>query len=92
MTETTKLTFAQLENLRHTVGAVSNIKKSDWGYRNHFASSPGSDDDKVMQSLHDLGLVVPSAQGALNFWHATIPGCEAAGLNKNQSRRAVYGD
>ena len=84
-------TETQRELLRHMVGVVSNVKKRDWGYRNHFNSTPGSDDDKAMQALADLGLVVPGARGASNYWHCTVPGCEAAGLNKRQIQRAIHG-
>ena len=83
---------AQLDLLRHMVGAVSNVKKRDWGFRNHFNSTPGSDDDKALAELAELMLVVPGAQGASNYWHCTVEGCKAAGLNDRQTRRAINGD
>lgn len=89
-TNGTALTKEQIEKLQHMVGAVSNIKKKDWGFRNYFNSTPGSDDNKAMQELHGLGMVVPGARGASNNWHCTVPGCEAAGLSEAQIQRAIH--
>lgn len=84
------LTEEQIDTLRHMVGAQKHIKKRNWGFRNHFCSTPGSDDDKMLAELAELALVIPGARGANNYWHCTREGCEVAGLNYAQQQRALY--
>lgn len=86
------LTVSQIDTLRHMVGRSKNRRKIHWGFRNYFAATPGSADDKALDAMHELGLVIPGARGALNYWHCTEEGCRAAGLNDMQTTRAIHGD
>jgi len=77
-----------LDNLRHMLGATTDVKKRDWGYRNRFA--PGGKDIESMQRLENAGLVIRGRPyHETHFYHATARGCEAVGLNPAQTERAL---
>jgi hypothetical protein len=75
-------------NLRHMLGVGADIKKSQWGYRNHFA--PSGPDVLSMERLEDAGFVKKGATyHDSHYYHATESGCVAAGLKPNQIRKAM---
>lgn len=77
-----------LDNLRDMLGATTYVKKRDWGYRNRFA--PWGKDIESMQRLEQAGLVIRGRPyHDTHFYHATARGCEAVGLNKAQTERAL---
>jgi hypothetical protein len=78
--------------LTHMVGAQSHIDKRDWGYRNFFASEPGSDDFKMLLELEKQCLVIhqiPAPGQSVVYFHCTEAGCKAAGLDEEQTNRAM---
>jgi len=82
------LTVTDMLNLKHMLGIGRHIPKNDWGYRNHFL--PGGDDIASMGRLEQAGYVRRGRQyEETNFFHATESGCEAAGLNDAQTRKAL---
>lgn len=77
-----------LEKLRHMLGATVDNPKRYWGYRNHFL--PGGKDIDSMQRLEQSELVIRGrTYHDTHFYHATARGCEAAGLNQAQTKRAL---
>lgn len=77
-----------LDNLRHMVGALSHIPKSQWGFRNHFA--PSQADLPSMERLEIAGLAQKGRPyEETHYYHATEAGCVAAGLNKRQTEKAL---
>jgi len=91
LTQELDLTGNDLDNLRHMVGAVSNVAKRNWGYRNSFAA--GEDDVPSMERLLDAGFVVRGRKFNIGetdyYYHATLEGCKAIGLSKAATRRAL---
>jgi hypothetical protein len=84
---------SDMDNLRHMLGARSDNRKRDWGYRNHYCTSPGGDAYDSMVRLEAAGLVKKGRVGVVNvFFHATEAGCRAIGFDDKQTKRAVYGD
>ena len=85
------LTSDDLDNLRHMVGAVSNVPKKQWGYRNHFAA--GESDVPSMEKLRKAGFVVRGRKFHIGetdyYYHATLNGCKAIGLSKAATKRAL---
>jgi hypothetical protein len=82
------LTSDDLDNLRHMVGASSNIPKRQWGYRNHFAA--GEKDIDSMNRLETAGYVTKGKSYRNSFYyHATLKGCKAIGLSKAATKRAL---
>lgn len=80
---------ADIDNLRHMLGATSHTPKRDWGYRNHFAA--GIADTPSMERLVAAGLVVREGRlgSSQHYYYATEAGCKAAGLNRAQTKRAL---
>lgn len=86
-----KLTAADLDNLRHMLGARSDNRKHDWGYRNHFCASTRGEDYESMVRLERHGFVKMGRRNLLNiYFHATEEGCKALGFNEKQINRALY--
>ena len=85
------LTSDDLDNLRHMVGAVFNVAKRNWGYRNHFAA--GEDDVPSMEKLRNAGFVIKGRKFHIGetdyYYHATLEGCKAIGLSKAATKRAL---
>jgi len=85
----------QLAILRHMLGApVKRRRGSLPGYRNNYCAGFGGDDDSQLRLMAEAGLVV--AGGAINYgadqyFHATAAGCEAIGLSKAATKRALRG-
>ena len=78
-----------MDNLRHMLGARSDQKKRNWGYRNHYA--PGSSlDVQSMERLELAGLVERGKPYyEAHFYHATEKGCAALGFSPTQTKRAT---
>lgn len=77
-----------MENLRHMLGIGSHIKKTRWGYRNHFA--PAGNDVQSMERLEQAGLVYKGhPYSDTCMYHANESGCKAAGLKPAQIRNAL---
>lgn len=72
-----------MDNLRHMLGMVSNVRKRDWGYRNYFYS--GEADMPSMVRLQAQGLVDYTGRGSV--YTATAAGRAAVGLSEKQYRR-----
>lgn len=72
--------FSRVELLRHALGADSPTP----GYRNHFAATPGSDDDRCWATmvLEGLALLVrePCDLYSYNIYAATEAGRKLVGL------------
>ena len=83
------LSSDDMDKLRHMLGARSDQKKRNWGYRNHFA--PGSSlDVQSMERLELAGLVKEGAPYHDTFYyHATEKGCAALGFSLAQTKRAM---
>lgn len=80
-----------LDNLRHMLGARSDNRKHDWGYRNHYCASTNSDGHASMKRLESLGYVRQGRSDLINtFYHATEAGCRAIGFTQKQIGRALY--
>lgn len=83
------LTLDDLKMLRHMLGATSQYKLRDWGFRNYYATSGGS----AMQALDrlvPLGYVIKGGSSErMHYYHATESGMIAAGLNAKQIKRAM---
>ncbi|MBP6821522.1 MAG: hypothetical protein KA368_08265 [Acidobacteria bacterium] len=81
-----------IEDLRHMLGAVSNVKKSNWGYRNHYCAGVGSEDEASFTEMEKAGLVTRGRvinDGNSVFFHATEAGMDAIGLKPAQKKRAM---
>lgn len=82
------LTQEQETLLRHTLGANAKYLKKDWGFRNHFCSTPGTEDHKELVEMEKLGLVKSCSRfDGVNFW-ATREGAKAVGFKPYQLRNA----
>lgn len=89
---TVELSAEEESMLRHTVGASPGTKKKSRGYRNNFCVDVGSGDDVLMQQLVRRGLMVAGAtinNGTSRYYHATQAGCDAIGLHKAATSRAL---
>lgn len=80
---------ADINNLRHMLGARLTDKKRDWGFRNYFNCGPTSSDYPSLERLLATGLV---RRGHRDYYHATEAGCKVVGLNAKQTQRALHGD
>ena len=82
------LSFDDMDNLRHMLGARSDQAKRNWGYRNHFAAS--EQDVQSMERLRKAGLVERGKPyyGA-HYYHANEKGCAALGFSRAQTKRAI---
>jgi len=85
----------QLEILRHMLGApVKRRRGSLPGYRNRFCAGARGDVADQLRLMADAGLVIadrPMYDGAGQYFHATAAGCEAIGLSKAATKRAIRG-
>lgn len=89
-TEARQLEFR--DHLRHMLGAGSHIPRGSRGYRNYFCASVGGYDHIVMQEMEAAGLVRAAHtinQGKSQYFVATLAGCQAIGLGKAATRRAL---
>lgn len=87
-----ELTKKQAEDLHHMLGAVSNVKKSNWGYRNHYCAGVGSEDEVSFTEMEKAGLVTRGRvinDGDSVFFYATEAGMDAIGLKPAQKKRAM---
>lgn len=87
-----ELTKKQTEDLHHMLCAVSNVKKSNWGYRNHYCAGVGSEDEASFTEMEKAGLVARGRvinDGDSVFFHATEAGMDAIGLKPAQKKRAM---
>lgn len=84
------LTEQQEKKLRHMLGAEpGRYRKNEWGFRNHYAASPGGSDYAELKTLETEGLVTQGrVSETLVFFHATEMGCRAIGMVKKQIERA----
>lgn len=81
---------SDLRKLNHMLGIDNATPAAKWGYRNHFATCPGSPDHECMQRLMAAGLVRQGQQAPkMFFYHATETGCRAAGLTEVGIKRAL---
>jgi hypothetical protein len=87
--ENSDITDNDLLKLKRMLGATIDIARKNWGYRNHFAA--GGSDIIIMEKLLDAGLVYKGRKynDTNYFYHATIAGCEAIGLTKTETKRAL---
>jgi len=86
------LTNAQIHFLQHMLGARPDQKKSQHGYRNRFCAGVDGQDYVTGIELRDMGLV--SKGYAINegrdwMFFATEKGCQAIGLSKAATKRAM---
>lgn len=80
---------ADLENLRHMLGAESERPRKSWGFRNYFSASPMSSDHGSMERLVAMGLAVKGQETSdLVFYHATLDGCSAVGMTQRDIDRS----
>lgn len=89
---TNEVTKEQADLLTHTVGAGPHIKRRNHGYRNRFCAEVGSKHYAAMREMERAGLV--TSVGAINegrdvYFMATLAGCEAIGLSKAATKRAM---
>ena len=90
MTDNIEITADDIDNVRHMTGAVSNVSKRNWGYRNYYCAAKGSDDMKSMERLMAAGYVVQgSEQEHSVYFHATEAGCKAISLKPHQIKNAL---
>ena len=87
------LTDQQEQILRHMLGADERYKKKQWGFRNRFCSSNGHQDQKTLEKLRDMGLVVSNKmQGDTQYFFATRAGAKAIGFKPYQMRNTDFPD
>lgn len=86
------LTNEQRDLLRHTLGVHSGIKPRDYGYRNRFQATVGSDNYQALTELVTLGLMIKGGtanEGRQQWFHATEAGCRALDFNAKQIANAM---
>lgn len=88
---TAPLEPGDLEKLQHMLGATARYSKSKWGWRNYYLC--GRQDRSAMDRMVAAGLMLQGRAllGEI-YYHATIDGCRAAGLNAPAIRRAMGGE
>ena len=85
---TAGLAEGDLDKLRHMLGATSHDAKTKWGFRNHYCC--GKQDRDAMERLVAAGLAERGAvQLTSQYYHATMNGCRAAGLDRAGIARAM---
>ncbi len=90
--DTDAVTQEDLENLRHALGATKHISRKVWGFRRHFAASPGTPDHASMLRLVAAGFMIPGREdpeSKLAFFFATESGCKALLFDVAQTSRAM---
>lgn len=85
---------ADKEIMRHTLGIGSHIRKSSWGYRNHFIAGPGHHAMGSLERLCAAGLMdvrpFPNAlPHADRCYFVTSAGADLLALTKAQRKRAA---
>lgn len=79
-----------LKRLQHTLGAVPDCLKRQWGLRNYFCAANGGNAFASMQRLVGAGLAFVGHEGGeQTYFHATRLGCKAIGLDAAAIRRAL---
>lgn len=91
MADKAELTDSQKLIIQHTLGARPEMDKKNYGYRNYYCVSVGSDRHRAVEALEALGMM--SAGHHINerrdrYYRATVAGCEAIGLTPKQIKRA----
>jgi hypothetical protein len=82
------VTPADVSKLRHMLGASSQYKMREWGFRNYYATS-GGEAMEAMGRLVAAGLATKGDSSAhMHYYHATEKGCELIGFTKAQTKRA----
>ena len=85
----------QLEILRHMLGAPRKRRRGLLaGYRNGYCAGARDADADQLWLMADAGLVVSGRSinyGTDQYFHATAKGCEAIGLSKAATKRALKG-
>lgn len=82
------ITDADMDKLRHMLGADSRYIKKQWGFRNHFCACIGSNDYIAMLRHELAGYVTKGrSENKMTFFHATPKGCKALGFTKKQIER-----
>jgi len=84
------VTNGDYTKLKHMLGVSTHTPKSQWGYRNRYCAPNTGQDFLSMQRLLLAGFVERGSVGEKNtFFHATIEGCKAIGLNEKQIKNAM---
>lgn len=83
-----------IENLRHMLGAGSHIPKNQHGYRNYFCSTTLENDDDYQSMVRMERLKYVTKGGLINngqaqIFHATLLGCKAIRLTREETQRAL---
>lgn len=82
------ITADDMGNLRHALGATNQKEFKNWGYRNYYAAA--TCDVPSMERLVESGFMVKGRYCAdEHHYHATKEGCQAAGLDKRQTEKAL---
>lgn len=77
------LTAADIDNLRHMLGATDGYPEEQWGWRNHFAC--GDAHVRSMNRLLAAGLVIRGYPYETDFYyHATAAGKQLVGVTNEQ--------
>lgn len=85
-------TEAQKKILRHMLGAGRDVARRNWGYRNRYCASVGTQPEADLTEMVKIGLV---ARGDLMnddkqvMFYATVAGCCAIGLSDAAIKRAM---
>jgi hypothetical protein len=80
------------EILVHMLGAGNHVRKANHGYRNHYCAGLTGDDYQTLIEMCAAGLVMPGPiinEGCDRYFFATRQGCEAIGLGKAATMRAM---
>jgi len=82
-----QITLEQRGYLTHMLGVESNVKKSNWGYRNYYCAEVGGKDERDLMAMAELGLVRRGHtinEGEDVYFFATEIGMDAIGLTVAQ--------
>lgn len=80
------------ELLIHMLGAGDHINRRSRGYRNYFCAEVGGPDHQAMVVMENAGLVrrgYTINDGRDQIFHATLEGCQAAGLSRAATKKAL---
>ena len=82
------VTMDDVKKLRHMLGATSQYKPRDYGFRNYYATSGGAAME-APDRLVAAGLATKGDSSThMHYYHATEKGCELIGFTKAQTKRA----
>mgnify|MGYP000308221030 CR=1 FL=1 len=89
---TTTVDKRHVELLIHMLGAGEHINRRSRGFRNYFCAHEGTADHGAMLEMLELGVVRESH--TINedrdvIYIATLEGCQAAGLSRKATRKAL---